>query len=402
MNEGRDNAVEQFMVEYLAWDSLVAQVQGEDLDQDLKTGAVDAIAVLRLHLGEGWPARAIGRDHPITYLLLNRAKWTRSYLRTLADAMDLVACLPQWKGLRNRLRRADKAVGAIFELDLAARALRQGLAVVLEPQTRGTRKADLAISRHSYRSDVLYVEATHLKPFPETAYNAERLTERVFPTFLVAWGLCGGGRFLRAPRPDEVPNVEKRADEFWARRQRDHAPGELIVEGLLVLWAADQGDHETIDAFVSRGFPGPGNFTGPPFALAPLKRISQALRAKSRQLPDAAGGIIALEAPEELDLVHVSSEDICRVVESALRRHQHVNAAALVRLRFASHDPTHQFRDLGRGNASLVSPRYLVFAEEVLLVRNPLRAYVEADEIIERVFAAPGSSGLDGVSAGPR
>jgi hypothetical protein len=66
-----------------------------------------------------------------------------------------------------------------------------------------------------------------------------------------------------------------------------------------------------------------------------------------------------------------------------------VNAAALIRLAPSPHVPGSQIRDLGGGNVSVMSPRYLIYAEEVILVRNPGRVYRAADEVIDRLFATP-------------
>ena len=389
MGMGRDSMLDQYKAEHGTWEALARQIEAENIDPELKVRAVDATPKLSRHLGENWPGAALREGHVLTELFLNHAAWTRSYLCGLADAMDSVAGLPRWLGLRNRVRKADQAVGAIFELDLAARALRQGLHVVLEPKSRGNRRADLAISARDLGPETLYVEAKHIQNLLQRAYDAEKLADRVLPIYLFAANLSGGGRFLRAPRPEEIRDLEQKADEFWAERRRDRTRGELVIDELLEIWGADRGDHEARDYFMSRGYSGPDNFEGPPVVLDAFGRIRYAIQEESEQLPATAGGLIVLEAPAEPDLLQVSSEVVSQVVESVLQPYQHVNAVALIRRAPSPRAPAHEIRALGRGSVRIVSPRYLIYAEEVVLVRNPSRVYRAADGVIERLFGVP-------------
>jgi hypothetical protein len=64
----------------------------------------------------------------------------------LVDAIQQVDALPGGNRLIDRYTRADQHSGALFELDLAATALRRGLIVELEPATQPGRNCDLAVA----------------------------------------------------------------------------------------------------------------------------------------------------------------------------------------------------------------------------------------------------------------
>jgi hypothetical protein len=386
MNVDNDPTWERIVAEYTTWEALAAHIQGEDIDAGLKTSAIDAVHRLSQYLGENWPATALREDHPLAELFTNSAPWTRSYLSELPDAMDAVAPLPRWNSVKKRLRQADQAPGAIFELDLAARALSQGLHVVLEPPSRGGRRADLAVSSQIAGPESLYVEARSLRALPQKAYDANELFSRVFPLAIRLWNLTGGGRFLRYPRLDEIPKLVRKAEAFWEERRRNRDQKDLVIDGLLEMWGADQSNHDAHRAFVARGYPGPNDFQGPPITLDAFDRIYHAIAQKSDQLPNTAGGLIALKMPAEPGMLGLKADVIAREVAGALQPFRHVNAVALIGNVMTPDAPVAEMRPLGGGSVFIASPLYLIYAEEVILVRNPARRYADADTVINRLF----------------
>lgn len=288
-------------------------------------------------------------------------------------------------GLRSRIGLADQAVGATFELGLAGRALKVGLQVELEPAIPGHR-ADLAIYRGARSSETLYVEAKHIQAFPKRAYDVDQLFHWVFPIF--PWGLRCGGQFFRTPLPEEMPLLIQRVDAFWGERRKTRTRGDLVIEGMLQLWAAHRDVHEAEEYYVSRSFPPAGSRTSPPVTFDVFERITNAIHGKSQQLPQDHGGMIALETPVEPELLQVPSEALAEARETAVRDLPSIIAVALVHRSPSPGPPTHKVRDLGRRHVSVRAPRFLIFSEEVILVRNPRRIHSAAGGIVECLFTS--------------
>lgn len=378
---------EAYIAEYGSWEALAKQIQGEELDPDLRASALRAIPRMAAHLGRQWPADAIDTGHALLEIFFNHAPWTRAYLCEVADAMDAVSSLAGWDALQGRIRLPHDPGAALFELDLAYRALHQDLQVTLQPSTRGKRTVDLAISPRIGVPATLYVEATRLRRPTRVELKAQAIMDQVFPSVaLMGWKLQAGGRFLRTPTSEEVAELVGQIKRFWQERHLTRVAAGFVVPGLIEVWGADQNDEQARDDFVSRGYPEPGRFSGPPILVDPFERILQRIREKiDRQLPSLCAGMLVLEPP--WPLVFTSPETMCQAFEPVLRAYPQINAMALMRRLPTPEEPVHRVRDLVGGHLCISSPRYLIYTEEVILVRNPNRVYIDADRVIDRLLS---------------
>jgi len=150
------------VTDYPSWDGLAAQIENEDVEPEVRSRALSAIPILKHYLGSAWPSEAVGTGHALLEPFFNQSEWTRHCLSDVAASMEAVSILPGWDQLLQRILRPTEAIGALFELDLAARGLKRSLGVALEPPTQERRHADLALSLRGPSPVTLYVEASTL------------------------------------------------------------------------------------------------------------------------------------------------------------------------------------------------------------------------------------------------
>lgn len=218
--------------------------------------------------------------------------------------------------------------------------------------------------------------------------RAAQIMEETFPIVsLMRSDLTGGGRFLRNPGFEEGDALVREVAEFWEARKRGRDAKAVVRPGLLMMWGADRSDEQAAAHFVSIGYPGPGNFSGPPVLTDSLQRIAVRVQEKIAQLSPTEPGMIVLQPPWQL--YEMSPEAICQVLESMLQRHTHINAIAIIQ-RKPSPDPAiHQIRTVGRDHVYVAAPQYLIYTEEVVLVRNPSRTHAAGDNVIDHLFVEP-------------
>ncbi len=230
-----------FLDEYARWDRLVDSIGDDTSEPDLtpaqRTAATEAIAYIRSRLGEGWLREVFDGQHPFRDLIWNRAPWTRIRIADLAEALRLVDELPGGNRLVERFRQTDQSSGAVFELDLAATAMRRELQVQLEPPTQPDRKCDMAVSQRVGRLlTTLHVEVQVVQDFGSDARRAMEIGDLLVP--ITVWTNHREllGRVVRIPEDSELPELLRVTDAFWKLCESSSEPEHLVVEGLIDVW----------------------------------------------------------------------------------------------------------------------------------------------------------------------
>lgn len=322
--------------------------------------------------------------HPFTDLVWNRAPWTRVRLTDLADAIRAIEALQGGTRLIERFGRADQHSGAVFELDLAATALRRGLSVRLEPPTQPGRKCDMAVTHgRGGHARTLFLEVQTIQDYGFDTQRAMEIADRLVPP--AAW--VGLRRELlrqitRIPDDSELAAVLPRTDAFWRRCETSAEPEHLLIDGVLDVWAVPIG-HEARAHLVAAGVP--ENFRSPA-PDDPLRRTLRAVRQKIGQLPTLAPGLIVLRPPRLLFLNPRLLPHVVKAIEAAVLHSPQIAAIALVDWTVGAATAPKENRSRLAGAVLVRHPDRHIFVREALIVSNPNRGFREADELMARLL----------------
>jgi len=356
------------------------------LDPELRAQAVLGIERLRRELGEDWPLSEIANGHPLIEYFTNAAPWTVAHLAQLGEAVELLSSLQGWKRLLQRLRHGQQAGGALLEVELAYPALKRGWDVRLEPPTQTGRLADLVISVMRRREErPLYVEAVGVDDFSLEARRDVSFQERLFPFLeLHLGGLNAGGRLLVDPGPALENELLAVAGAFWEKCLTAKVSNELLIPGILELWATPFGDDEAKQAMLMKGHQ--DGFVGGVIDN-PLRRLVRVIRAKLGQLPVDHAGLIVAEAPSLL-FRSVSLEQLSVAVRQQIATAPAVIGVAFIR--WTMQDGTAVERlERGRGFRILTLPDRLDQWKQVVFAPNPATTVKHAVQLGLEVFRSP-------------
>jgi hypothetical protein len=361
------------------WGDLKHSVEREDLDQHLRDETLQAITTLSDVLGTEWPEKSLGGS--MVEPFFNQAAWTRAYLVEVADAIEAVSRLSGWEKVKANLHTSTNVAGTLFEIDLAARALRAGLRVALQPRSRGQKSVDLAITAPSALTTPVYVEATTLSRRTRKDHEHDRIMDQVMPpTLLQAYGLSGGARFFRLPCEEEVSSVTEHIQTFCQERQATGTFGRFEIPGLLELWVGlDESQVRESAPSVD-----PREVTGPPLVFDPVLRLKVRINEKIRQMPILVPCLLVIDLPSHLWFANMVG--LASAVEPMIASHPQVNALALMRTMANSPVAVGSPRAFGAGHLSITRTRYLFHVEEAILVRNRVRTFPQGDAAIEQLF----------------
>ena len=317
-------------------------------------------------------------------LVGNRAPWTRVRIADLADAIQRVEILGGGKRLTDRYAHSDQESGALFELDLAASALRAGLAVELEPKTQPGRTCDLAISeRHRRGAITVFVEVQGMQDFGDVTKRAMEVSERLVP--MLSWIMLNRellGEIYRIPADAELQDLVSIADEFRKHCESSNEPEHLELNDVMDLWAVPIGHPAKVDLLASGV---PDGFRSPA-PDDPLRRVVRAVRLKIGQLPTLAPGLIALRPPRLLFLDPRHLPYIVNAIKQAIATAPQVSAVALVDWAHRATATPTEARLAVAGALIIHHADRQIFVREVVVIENPARRYRAGDAVIHRLL----------------
>ncbi len=363
---------------------MVSETDEPDLSSDQRAAAIEAIEFFRRRFGEGWLRAVFDRGHPFMDLVWNRAPWTRVRIADLADGIRKVEALPGGEQLANRYARSDQQSGAIFELDLAATALRKDLVVVLEPLTRPDRKCDLSVAEPSRRgANTVFIEVQAVQDFGEDTKRAMEVSERLAPRLSWAIARCELlGEIYRIPDDAELDELVAVTDAFWKQCEGATEPLHLVLDDVMDVWAVPFG-HPGKAGLIASGVPDGFRSPAPD---DPVRRTYRAIRLKIGQLPTLAPGVIVLRPPRLLLPSPNYLPHVVAAVKHAVATTPQISAVALVDWAYRSTATPADARVSIAGAMVIHHPDRDIFVREVVLVQNPSRAYKSADPLIDRLF----------------
>ena len=380
-----DPAIELFVEQMGTWGALAATIAADDLPEDIKKAALEALPVLEKLLGQDFLATSLRTHNPVALeWLTNHAPWTRQDMAIVAHQLEVIQGIPGSPPIIQRLGQSQQSSGAVYELGLASRALDRGLRVELEPETTGNRRCDLRVSLPE-EPVFVDVEATTIGSLSADQRLANEVFHRVVPPWKITTPqMVGGSRFLRLPGESELADLFRRADEFWEGPETVPVSKELVIPNLLVMWRCADNDAVAREHFRNGGYP--DRWEGPAAAADPFRRIALRVADKLKQLPDARPSVIVI-APPPLSMLHILgpaavASELSRMI-SALPQ---LNAVALHHVAQVWGPLSTRRDEFADGNLFLVELRDQIGVVETLIAWNPNRAFVTADKVIRTLF----------------
>lgn len=317
-------------------------------------------------------------------LVWNRAPWTRGRMADIAQAMREVEGLPGGGRLANRYARSDQQSGAIFELDLAASALRKGLVVVLEPATQPGRKCDLSVAEPGRRgANTVFIEVQAVQAFGDDTERAREVSERLAPRMAGPIAGCELlGEIYRIPSDAEMSELVQVTNAFWKQCESTTEPLHLVLDDVMDVWAVPY-EHPAKQGLLASGVPDGFRSPAPD---DPVRRTFRAIRQKIGQLPTLAPGLIVLRPPRLLLPSPNYLPNVVSAVKHAIAASPQVSAVAIVDWAYRSTASPNEARVSIAGALVIHQGDRDIFLREIVLVQNPLRTYRSADLVIDRLF----------------
>lgn len=239
----------------------------------------------------------------------------------------------------------------------------------LAPKTQPGRFADLRICRgRRPRQRVVFIEASIVDDFSLHARDDMSFQKRLVPYLeLHLEGLEVGGRLHVDPDLDQEDELLALATDFWQRCREHRLPDELVIPGVLELWAVPVGDQRAKQSMIARGHQ--DGFVGG-VADNPLKRLLRVVRAKLGQLPLDESGLIVLQPPSML-FRSFPLEAIVTTIQQQLASSPAVVGVGLIQWIVTDGKRVARVRHHPSGMVVVTVPDRLIWLKQVGLVVNP-------------------------------
>jgi hypothetical protein len=339
--ESREQAVD-----YLNWDRFNEQLPEIDLSETDRQRTRDAIAYFRGLFGEDFLVDAFASGSSFISLFLNRVPGAKLEFVFLAESLKLLEGVENFDELVAQIRD-HRANGAIPVLQTAARVLRCGFQVSLEPTVhvntpRGVRekKPDIRLSNPE-TGELIFVEVSRLRKGDD-----QKKSNRAF---LAIWQLVHSVmdmvpgafdditnikfmpiyvRILRVLEEDELQNVLRQIRELAQEVLTTGEHRKREIDAMVEVAISPSHDHsyakEWAEARNMKNF-----VESPVLLLDEVHRAQGKIFDKMRQLPGDKPGIVVITTDENLLFPFYPLDEIIEGVVEKTSRYPRVFAVAL-------------------------------------------------------------------------
>lgn len=281
------DSLERWIADMSTWEYHVEAFReaATDIPAERRERLVAGFLALREHLGTDWLARLVKARSGMVGFLTNRAPWVFEWMAGLAADLERCAGLDGFDRVRPSLRDLARQHAAFEQVRLAARYLRAGCTVVLEPAV-GRRAADILV-RTPFE---LYIELQHLTQGTAERATGERYRALADLTLLTPPGIGCVGRAIVTPHTDQAAIVQRVREAYI----KAAAAQELVVverpdEYRFVIFPEHRRGELPADA---QDTPFEATLVG----WDNLRRAGDRVRAKRAQLPPDRPGMVVLIA----------------------------------------------------------------------------------------------------------
>jgi len=319
-------------------------------------------------------------DHPLAWMLLNRAPWTRQWLAWFAQSARDLSATQGFEGLLARLRDPRLYGEAISVFRVGARLFRSGFTVAFDQPIAVSgqdKRPDLRLAIQG-ESDWAYGEVTVLHTSQETL-QAEATSQAICDAIIGASPeLIHACRIIR---PLAKPHLRQVVEEVRKVATRARVTGKLqsyFKEGVLQLGVAPVEDQAGLEAWASQT----GNVThcieGPPIRTDEPRRTKHRVANKAKQIPSGHHNVLFVESPSLLYSGYGITE-LMRELAEGVFEYPHVGGLVVTQMHLGGD---------AEANVSQAGNKYLRRVSHELLIEHHLIMFNEyADPLLPEAWA---------------
>jgi hypothetical protein len=322
-------------------------------------------------LGNDFPTKASRGRHPLLWLLINQAAWTRLELIALAEDIKATRGRTGFEGFHLRLGAADRFSESRAILRFGAALMRVGYDVTAEVAlaiSGRTKQPDLAVHRREGELDFT-IELKQLGTTVESQ-RALEVTHRIFLALAVTpSGATWGGVLRRLPSPPRLDQILASIEGAY-RRLPTSGFETVEIDGIISLALATSERDARFTHFSQLHGSSAGSLLGPDLRGSESQRILSALKAKRHQCSGAVPSLVVIQAGST-SLTSKSLPNFVVDVKETLGTHSAI-AGAIV---FGNHLGAPTETSAAWGDAEYTCrTRSQVVVEHMLFVPNPFPA----------------------------
>ena len=308
------------------WDAWISDIKNiEGLSETEKREAMESLSLLRELFGEDFLERAFERRHPIIWLLVNYASWTRRFLIWLARTLDALKSCENFERLLNGLRSEKTYDHTLIEADFAYRFMNAKFDVELYPKIEGGKEADLKIINPE-TSEKFYVEITSLGPskYERDVMNSFSSISDLLLTALLSKLIWAGKvhKYVSEPHLAEVLSTIENA----IQRAQTKGFAEVIEEGTLEIAIATEGNRSLLEKWASERGLRVGELHGPSLNVNELLRLAGKIEKEQKQLCKGALNILIVWVKTPLLFLSRRGDvrEVINFLEEYIYKHEHL------------------------------------------------------------------------------
>lgn len=277
-----------FPNDHREWEQLTESLrQIEGLTPFEVEDAAHAFSYLSQTLGPDFLKEISGKRHPLEWLVINFAPWTRRRIIRFAESLQAVSSSRNFDSLLRSLHNSDKFAHNELMIDFTARLAREGFAASFEPTlpVSNNRKQPDVRLEHAGTNETLFMEVSLQQPSREESEAHEAMNQLTSLFMRIGTGLRWAGRMFKTPAAPHLFDIVVRLNTAIERAQSEKRFLEFIDEGTCEIAFCPSDTSELLDSWcLMRGLQ-PGGFQGPPYNDNATERLKFKLAKEQSQLP---------------------------------------------------------------------------------------------------------------------
>ena len=376
------------------WESFLNRINANVTDHDMKEQLVEAVRIMRRHLGEDWPSEAKS-DNLLRWSLGNISGAVSDYLLAgWGDAISATEGSVGFGRMMAKLRVPGRLESRIAELETAGRLAGRGCRVQFEPEV-GCKRPDLLCrcDGSEFLVEVKMLEtAPQIQESMKTAVAVIAACRPMFPAgsiFRILSGLdlekAAGALRQAADRAISynVPQEVYIPNDLKAYLVPDGLPDRVR---LINEWRGEQKRA----GMMPRDWD--GRMYGPPYRTRVERRIRDRINkmARERQIPSGETGVLVVKGSFFFADADAAKQPVAYITK-ALPRIRNVPAVVLVSDKIVGGSGKPAITDR-QGFAFIRNRLHEMVYEDVVIIWNPYCEPGLDHDLLKRLLATGGGS----------
>jgi hypothetical protein len=391
--------------DYEDWDKVIAHCDSlEDLSQDERNKAKDAIQFLKEELGNNFLQKASKEKHPMfstsnskdiwftgtkySYIgtIRNIAPWTRKWITWLATAMKELKYQNNYSSLLERIKDKNRFIEAVSVLEIAYKLSKSGFSISVDPivTVNGQNKQpDLKIT-DKYTGEQLFVEVSiqsvdiRQKEQLETLHTFTESLRRSFGSLVYAGAIYRQG-LAKSHLHEIIGKVQEMAEE--SKRERFFQ--ELVIEGIIEIAISIREDDDLLRNWSEKRGLKIRRFTMPDIQVDHIHRIKRKLAREEVHFPKKSANIVILRS----DYIFFYQRDyrsIINEIEEEVFKYPHILAVIVFGISIGSENKIEE-----NGRHLYIKKTYFdMLTYEYIILYNRFCEIMVSPVTTERIYCA--------------